>query len=75
MLLSAPPEVVARHRDRILDTVEWLLAIQQPSGNWPHKASRHMPAAEEPEEDQLCQCVHPGPCIPRVPHASSLSPE
>lgn len=55
MLLYAPSDVIAPHWDALLDTAEWLLSIQQPSGNWPHKASRHM--QDSAEDDQLVQCV------------------
>ena len=57
MLLSAPPTIVAPHWDVILDTIEWLLKIQQPSGNWPHKATAHFQDVIEPIHDELIQSV------------------
>lgn len=52
MLLRAPKKVVAPHWDDILNTVEWFISVQQPSSNWPHKASRHM---HDPVDDELVQ--------------------
>ena len=43
MLLHAPPSVVGPHWDKVLATLEWLLAVQDPLGNWPAAAGRHMP--------------------------------
>ena len=43
MLLHAPSYIVQTHWSKILSTVEWLLAIQDPLGNWPIKAGCHMP--------------------------------
>ncbi|KAI0353316.1 hypothetical protein OH77DRAFT_619046 [Trametes cingulata] len=42
VVLHAPSRIIAPHWSKILSTVEWLLAIQDPSGNWPTKAGRHM---------------------------------
>ena len=54
-LLCSPAHPVAPHWAAIEGTVDWLLGLQQPSGNWPHKASR---AEHEPEDaDQLIQYV------------------
>ena len=56
MLLSAPPSTISQYWDLIKEVIEWLLSIQQPSGNWPHKASRDMQAGfDEDESDQLVQ--------------------
>ncbi len=35
MLLCCPAEVVASYVDDILCTVEWLIGIQDETGNWP----------------------------------------
>ena len=35
MLLSCPAETIASHVDDILYTVEWLISIQDETGNWP----------------------------------------
>ena len=63
MLLSCPQEVFAPHWDAVLDTLKWLLALQLPSGNWPHKASRHTRDASSPEEEQLMQWCHGAPAL------------
>ncbi|KAL6298508.1 hypothetical protein BKA93DRAFT_63498 [Sparassis latifolia] len=42
MLVSSPTVALAPHWVAVLGTVEWLLAIQEPLGNWPSKAGRHM---------------------------------
>ncbi|KAL7284402.1 hypothetical protein ACG7TL_001692 [Trametes sanguinea] len=42
-VLHAPSHIIAPHWPKILSTVEWLVAIQDPLGNWPSKAGRHMP--------------------------------
>ncbi|KAH9949671.1 hypothetical protein B0H21DRAFT_777121 [Amylocystis lapponica] len=42
MLLSAPTRALRPHWAAVLGTIEWLLAIQEPLGNWPSKATRHM---------------------------------
>ncbi|CDO69095.1 hypothetical protein BN946_scf184992.g44 [Trametes cinnabarina] len=41
-VLHAPSNTIAPHWPKILSTVEWLLAIQSPLGNWPSKAGRHL---------------------------------
>ncbi|KAI0718439.1 hypothetical protein C8T65DRAFT_639085 [Cerioporus squamosus] len=43
MLLHAPSAILEPHWDNIIATMEWLLALQDPQGNWPTKAGRHMP--------------------------------
>lgn len=35
MLVSCPAEVIASYVDDILYTVEWLIGIQDETGNWP----------------------------------------
>ncbi|KAI0827201.1 hypothetical protein BC628DRAFT_210366 [Trametes gibbosa] len=42
VVLHAPAKVLEPHWPKILATVEWLLAIQDPLGNWPSKAGAHM---------------------------------
>ncbi|KAI0646053.1 hypothetical protein C8Q79DRAFT_643399 [Trametes meyenii] len=42
VVLHAPAKVLAPHWVKIVATVEWLLAIQDPLGNWASKAGRHM---------------------------------
>lgn len=42
VLICAPAHIIAPYWSDITGTVEWLLAIQEPLGNWPTKASRHM---------------------------------
>ncbi|KAI0368554.1 hypothetical protein BV20DRAFT_457658 [Pilatotrama ljubarskyi] len=42
VLLHAPSKIISPHWSKIVSTVEWLLAIQDPLGNWPIKAGRHM---------------------------------
>ncbi|EKM53181.1 uncharacterized protein PHACADRAFT_185888 [Phanerochaete carnosa HHB-10118-sp] len=54
MLLRCPPAMLTPHWDALLDTLEWLLALQQPSGNWPHKAPHYAQAAGEEELVQWC---------------------
>ncbi|KAI0916080.1 hypothetical protein AcV7_007181 [Taiwanofungus camphoratus] len=73
MLISCPSHVLAPHWPAILGTIEWLLAIQDPLGNWPSKAGRHMPyvpggsaaskegkrlSVEYPNDDALVQWCH-----------------
>ena len=56
MLVSAPPEIIAPYWNLIINTVEWLLSLQQPCGNWPHKAVHSMHLNETADEaDQLVQ--------------------
>ncbi|RPD65168.1 hypothetical protein L226DRAFT_456313 [Lentinus tigrinus ALCF2SS1-7] len=43
VLLHAPSAILEPHWEDITTTIEWLLAIQDPLGNWPTKAGRHMP--------------------------------
>lgn len=74
MIIYAPPHIIQPHWDKILRTVEWLLAIQEPTGNWPSKARPQMPltsggAATQPadaehadeNEDALVQWCHGAP--------------
>ncbi|KAI0746461.1 hypothetical protein C8Q80DRAFT_1175179 [Daedaleopsis nitida] len=42
VILHAPSAILRSHWEKILGTVQWLLAIQHPLGNWPTKAGRHM---------------------------------
>ena len=43
MLLSVPDTMLKRHWDAIIQTVEWLVAVQDSrTGNWAHKATRDM---------------------------------
>jgi len=46
MLVSCPTQIISTHWPDLLSTVKWLLAIQQPTGNWPSKAGRRMYYAE-----------------------------
>jgi hypothetical protein len=48
--------MVSSHWDSILNTIEWFLSIQLPSGNWPHKASQHTHTVD-PYDDELVQYV------------------
>ncbi|KAJ8488071.1 hypothetical protein ONZ51_g3790 [Trametes cubensis] len=72
-LLHAPSKIIAPHWQKIISTVEWLLTIQDPLGNWPSKASRHMPSisggaatnqeskrlgVDEEHDDALVQWCH-----------------
>ncbi|KAI8970640.1 hypothetical protein BD414DRAFT_540798 [Trametes punicea] len=41
-VLHAPARILVPHWPKILSMVEWLLAIQDPLGNWPTRAGRHM---------------------------------
>ncbi|KAH9855565.1 hypothetical protein C2E23DRAFT_813811 [Lenzites betulinus] len=42
IVLHAPAKVLEPHWPKILATIEWLLAIQDPQGNWPSKVGTHM---------------------------------
>ncbi|KAH9914166.1 uncharacterized protein BXZ73DRAFT_92830 [Epithele typhae] len=58
MLVHAPSAIVLPHWDDILHTVEWLLAVQDPLGNWPTEAGQHMAhisggAAVQPDTKRL----------------------
>ncbi|KAI0635461.1 hypothetical protein C8Q77DRAFT_1217277 [Trametes polyzona] len=58
VVLHAPAKILQPHWSKILSTIEWLLAIQDPLGNWPTKAGHHMPyvsggAAAQPESKRL----------------------
>ncbi|TBU22338.1 hypothetical protein BD311DRAFT_824624 [Dichomitus squalens] len=72
-ILYAPSDIIKPHWDKILATVQWLLAVQDPLGNWPTKAGRHMPvipggsathaeskhvAIDEEHDDSLVQWCH-----------------
>jgi hypothetical protein len=54
MLLSCPVEVVAPYVDEILNTVEWLISVQDVSGNWPSSFKLHKPPHSS---NELVQCV------------------
>lgn len=57
-MIVAPPHIVAPYWELIIQTIRWLISIQQPSGNWPSKAGIGMFNGEEEEEkDQLIQQV------------------
>lgn len=58
VILHAPSNALEPHWSKILSTIEWLLAIQDPLGNWPSKASLHMTyisggAAAQPDSKRL----------------------
>ena len=72
MLVLAPSKTILPYWSDMVEMVEWLLAIQEPLGNWPSKAGRHLyyvqggtassTAAEReslPQDDkhELVQCV------------------
>ncbi|OBZ77248.1 LanC-like protein 2 [Grifola frondosa] len=42
MLISCPLRALSPHWPAIVETVQWLLAIQNPLGNWPTKAGKYM---------------------------------
>ncbi|EPS98191.1 hypothetical protein FOMPIDRAFT_1127156, partial [Fomitopsis schrenkii] len=42
MLVLAPSKTITSYWSDIVGMVEWFLAIQEPPGNWPSKAGRHM---------------------------------
>ncbi|KAH9838013.1 uncharacterized protein C8Q71DRAFT_706445 [Rhodofomes roseus] len=42
MLVMAPSNITTTYWPDIVGMVEWLLAIQEPLGNWPSKAGRHL---------------------------------
>ena len=42
MLVLAPSKTIVPYWSDIVEMVEWLLAVQEPLGNWPSKAGRHM---------------------------------
>ncbi|KAF8634028.1 hypothetical protein AX17_004293 [Amanita inopinata Kibby_2008] len=58
MLLSCPAEIVAPYMDDILYTVEWLLTLQDQSGNWPSSFKLHK---HHGECHQLLQWCHGAP--------------
>jgi hypothetical protein len=39
MIIHCPLRVIKPHVKHVIDTVEWLISLQDASGNWPHKAS------------------------------------
>ena len=66
MLLSCPRVLITPHWDALLDTLEWLLALQQPSGNWPHKAPSPSPrtsSSQDDADDELVQWCHGAPAL------------
>ncbi|KZT64152.1 hypothetical protein DAEQUDRAFT_733009 [Daedalea quercina L-15889] len=42
MLVLAPSTIIGSYWSDIVEMVEWLLAIQEPLGNWPSRAGRHL---------------------------------
>jgi hypothetical protein len=38
-MLQCPSSVIKPHLQLIIAAIEWLINIQDPDGNWPHKAS------------------------------------
>jgi len=42
MLVLTPSSIIQSHWPDIVEMIEWLLAIQEPLGNWPSKAGRHL---------------------------------
>jgi len=63
MLLCIPPALLESYWNSLLSTMQWLLDIQQPSGNWPTKAGRHMYNHDDPvdDADELIQWCHGAP--------------
>ncbi|KAI0763935.1 hypothetical protein BD413DRAFT_483226 [Trametes elegans] len=76
IVLHAPAKVLAPHWSKIVSTAEWLLAIQNPIGNWPTRAGKHMAyvpggsaSHEDPQklgvdddfDEQLVQWCHGAP--------------
>ena len=72
MLVLAPSKTILPYWSDMVEMVEWLLAIQEPLGNWPSKAGRHLyyvqggtassTAAEreslsQDDKHELVQCV------------------
>ncbi|TFK87683.1 hypothetical protein K466DRAFT_490406 [Polyporus arcularius HHB13444] len=57
MLLHAPSAILQPHWEKIVSTIEWLLALQDPLGNWPTRADRHVPsdgaAAQDGSSDEF----------------------
>ncbi|KAF8627720.1 hypothetical protein AX15_004278 [Amanita polypyramis BW_CC] len=60
MLLSCPAEVIAPHVEDILYTIEWLISVQDESGNWPSsfKAQKYRTLSNE-----LVQWCHGAPGV------------
>ncbi|TFK45266.1 hypothetical protein OE88DRAFT_1669522 [Heliocybe sulcata] len=54
MLLQSPPEIIKPYFPLIYDTVEWLISLQGPDGNWPHVASTHPSRQAEQELVEWC---------------------
>lgn len=78
MLVSAPPQMVTPYWSDILGAVQWLLEIQDPLGNWPTQAGRHMTrfkggaavnqatkrvSIEDDSDDPLVQWCHGAPGV------------
>ena len=76
VLLHSPSAIIKPYWDKILTTIQWLLAIQDPLGNWPSKAGLHMHtinggaavhdetkhlAVDEEAETDLVQWCHGAP--------------
>ena len=59
ILLLCPPTIVAPHMSAILQTIEWLISLQDASGNWPSSARQSSRRASE--ENELVQYVSAPP--------------
>ncbi|TCD66895.1 hypothetical protein EIP91_000796, partial [Steccherinum ochraceum] len=64
MMSSVPDHLLKQYWAIVLDTLTWLVKIQQPSGNWTSRAGRHMHDGEdEDERHQLVQWCHGAPGV------------
>lgn len=59
MLLSCPAEVTAPYMDDILNTTEWLISLQDDTGNWPSSLKLH----KRHSSNELVQWCHGAPGI------------
>lgn len=60
MLLSCPSNVIAPHMSKIVDTIGWLVDLQDREGNWPHKASSR---DKYDSTNELIQWCHGAPAV------------
>ncbi|OCH89154.1 hypothetical protein OBBRIDRAFT_794510 [Obba rivulosa] len=71
MLVSCPSRVIRSHWPAIHSTLEWLLTVQNPSGNWPSKTNHHlrtgtkllMRQSSSGSDDELVQWCHGAPGV------------
>lgn len=57
MILMIPGHILQKHSEDILGTIDWLIRIQDATGNWPTKAPAVDEIVDTAESSDLVQCV------------------